>query len=511
MKKGFNTYLIFFCFLLLSNASIAQSRTADSLKKLIANDRLDTNKVNHLNALAVELWGNLDTAIICSTYALNLSKKIDVEGGVFGWQKGIARSSYLLGVFNFDKGNFIDALSYNMNAFKIWEELESKSAEPERTQYKIFKSKSLGEIGNAYFGQGNYPQALEFHIRSLKLYEELNIEKSVGSTLGNIGNVYCEQKNYSKALEYYLKSLKVSQKFGNKYDISIDLRNIGNVYRYLNDNTKSLQYLKMALAASKEIGNDLETANNLSSIGALIQNQGDSALAEGKPFQQLYATSMEYYMQSLKMDDEQGNLYGSSMNLYNMGGVYAKQKKYKEAETFFLKALAIDSSIGALNLIKDLHLGLSEIYSVTGNYKKSLNHYQMYSYAKDSLYSDEKDKEITRHELNYEFDKKEAALKAEQDKKEALAEVDKKRQNIFFWLIVSVAMAIAVIAIVVIRSLRIARKQKQIIETQKEVVEEKQREILDSIRYAKRIQQSLMPTSKYIEKNINRLKDKNSL
>ena len=41
---------------------------------------------------------------------------------------------------------------------------------------------------------------------------------------------------------------------------------------------------------------------------------------------------------------------------------------------------------------------------------------------------------------------------------------------------------------------------------QKEIVEEKQKEILDSIRYAKRIQQSLLPTEKYIDKKFKELK-----
>jgi len=41
---------------------------------------------------------------------------------------------------------------------------------------------------------------------------------------------------------------------------------------------------------------------------------------------------------------------------------------------------------------------------------------------------------------------------------------------------------------------------------QKELVEEKQKEILDSIRYAKRIQQSLLPTESYIDRILGRFK-----
>ena len=50
------------------------------------------------------------------------------------------------------------------------------------------------------------------------------------------------------------------------------------------------------------------------------------------------------------------------------------------------------------------------------------------------------------------------------------------------------------------------QKQKANIEItkQKEIIEEKQKEILDSIHYAKRIQTALLPSEKYIGRNLNR-------
>jgi hypothetical protein len=51
---------------------------------------------------------------------------------------------------------------------------------------------------------------------------------------------------------------------------------------------------------------------------------------------------------------------------------------------------------------------------------------------------------------------------------------------------------------------KIIEQQKEETEHQKELVEEKQREIIDSIKYARRIQRSLLPTEKYIDKNIKR-------
>ena len=52
------------------------------------------------------------------------------------------------------------------------------------------------------------------------------------------------------------------------------------------------------------------------------------------------------------------------------------------------------------------------------------------------------------------------------------------------------------------------KAEKKLFE-QKQMIEEKQKEILDSIRYAKRIQNALLPHEKYIERNLDELnKDK---
>lgn len=53
------------------------------------------------------------------------------------------------------------------------------------------------------------------------------------------------------------------------------------------------------------------------------------------------------------------------------------------------------------------------------------------------------------------------------------------------------------------------RKQKEIIEAKSKEVEEKNKDILDSIRYAKRIQTSLLPTEKFIDRILKKKDKKN--
>ena len=49
---------------------------------------------------------------------------------------------------------------------------------------------------------------------------------------------------------------------------------------------------------------------------------------------------------------------------------------------------------------------------------------------------------------------------------------------------------------------------RKILLEQKDIIEEKNKDITASIRYAKRIQQTIMPSEKFIEKSIDRLKNK---
>src|SRR5205814_2239030 len=117
-----------------------------------------------------------------------------------------------------------------------------------------------------------------------------------------------------------------------------------------------------------------------------------------------------------------------------------------------------------------------------------------------------------RAQMTYDFEKKEIGINAEHDKLTALEEAHKKEQRIILILVAMAAISLAIVAIFIFRSLRITTKQKRLIELQrndmskqKEIIEVKQKSVLDSIHYAKRIQTTLMTSERYINKNLNRL------
>jgi hypothetical protein len=128
--------------------------------------------------------------------------------------------------------------------------------------------------------------------------------------------------------------------------------------------------------------------------------------------------------------------------------------------------------------------------------------------------------------MTFDFEKKEAIAMAEHKKElenqDAIASEKSRKQKLIIAFVVVGLLLVLVFAGFIFRSLKITRKQKDIIFDQKEVVEaqkkevehqknlveEHQKDIIDSITYARRIQRSLLPSEKYIDKNLNRLMKK---
>jgi two-component system, NtrC family, sensor kinase len=117
-------------------------------------------------------------------------------------------------------------------------------------------------------------------------------------------------------------------------------------------------------------------------------------------------------------------------------------------------------------------------------------------------------RKTTELQMNYEFEKKETANKAEQEKKDAVAKAERNKQKLVLILVTCVLILVLIFAIFAYRSYLQKQKANIKINKQKKIIEEKQKEIIDSINYASLIQKALLPNEKYIEKNLTKFNKK---
>lgn len=475
LKYHLFIFIAFLCF-----RSIAQENVlVDSLYNELKTTKENISKADLLNRLAKETKReNPDTSVYFSKQALALSEKLNYEKGVAD-----ARLNYAVTIINF--GRYSEAvLELNKAAEYYRKALNNKTG---NSEIKKQLAGAYNNIGLANDYQGNYPEALRNHFLALKLREELGDKKGISSTYNNIGIVYYYQKNYALALKNNLMALKIKTEINDKRGIANSYMNIGNVYGAEGNAEKALENYTLSLKIWEDLGDKEGVSGIYNNMAEILRKKGDGDRA------------LEMHFASLKIKEEMNDLEGLASSYVNIGIIFLNQKKTNEAYEHFKKGLEIAKKIGIKNVIMECYGGLATIDSIRGDFKNTLENYKLNILYRDSLISEENTRKTLQTAMDYEFQKKEAVIKEQQEKERAVAAEKNHFQQIVIWSVVLGLLLVASFAGFVIRTLRATRFQKHIIE-------EKQREILDSIHYAKRIQKSLLPTEKYIEKSLHRLK-----
>ncbi|MCB0379688.1 MAG: tetratricopeptide repeat protein, partial [Flavobacteriales bacterium] len=319
---------------------------------------------------------------------------------------------------------------------------------------------------------------------------EINEDGLIHISYNSIGSIYADQKDFLKALEYYNKSLELADRINDKEGVGVSLNNIGAIYKELKDFSNALKYFSKSLKIFEELENSYGVSSLLDNMGVIYQYQGNMT------------KSMDCFVKSLKLCEELDDKSGVASSLNNIGTNYIAQKKYNKALDYCSKSMEMSMELGFPESIKVSANKLSIIYQQQGNYKKALEMRNLEILMKDSLNNEATQKATAQQQAKYEYEKQKAIDDATHDKQIALEQEEQKKQQI---ISVSIGMGLFLVVIFlafVFNRLQVTRKQKIVIEQQRDLVEHAHKEIKDSINYAERIQRSFLATSDLLNENL---------
>ena len=149
----------------------------------------------------------------------------------------------------------------------------------------------------------------------------------------------------------------------------------------------------------------------------------------------------------------------------------------QKAKVYTDSAITICKEIGDLNSLSANYELLSEIQTLLGNNRSALESYKNYTLFKDSVFNMEKDKKLTETAMQYAFDKKEAAAKAEQEKK------DIRQRNIRNSIIAGAAVLLLLL-VALINRYRYKQKANKELATAYENLKNTQQQLVQSEKMA---------------------------
>ena len=475
---------------------------ADSLRHIIAATQNDTIKLKRLESLSMALYyqGNQDSSLYYANKARLFSDKI-LKGKSFSpkiklrIEKQRATAYRDIGTIYVHKGNYAEALMYDTIALRI----------SQSTGDKKLIAFAYGDLCGLYTSTGSYAEALNYGYKALKQEEESGNTGGLISTYTNIGNIYRAEKNYSVALQNHQKCLELSKKAGNKRGMTLAYNNMGVVYQEEGNLTEALKNYTDCLNVAKEINYKEAIAISYDNMGAIYSEKGD------------FEDALKNQLASKKILTELGSVSDVADVDVDIGELYLKRKQYKMAQLYLDTALDISVKSGYKETAKAGYSDLSDVYSARAeagmspaiNWKNALENYKKYFQYNDSLFNETTRNKSEQARMQFEFDKKEAAAKVAQEKKNALFAQEKEKEALVIKYLSAGFLLVLALAFFIYRGYRLKRRANGIISRQKDIVEQKNliiearnKAITDSINYARLIQSAMLPPEEEINRKL---------
>lgn len=373
-----------------------------------------------------------------------------------------------------------------------------------------------------------HEKALQTLIQAYEKSKKTKNSDLKANLCNGIAGQYYQLGKAEEAIKYFYKSLEI---FENKKDtgrIVMLLRNISLAYEGLKDFVRTKQLLYRSLDLSLAVKDSNMISSSYGSLGAMYQNmlQFDSALicnnrtlsympanidtdSKGIAYgnlgviykaQKKYAEAKASYLKAADLFKKNNSYRLITISNINLGELCIVNKEFNKALGFYSEALKQSETSGELDILTAIHKGKYEAFYGMKDYKSALDEYGKARVLEDSMKKEQDLTKILRMESEYEVGKKQKeneVLKAQNKVKETLvkvAEENERKTKIFLYSALFVIVLIMVLAVLLYKGLKENKEKTKIISEQKHIVEEKNKDITDSINYAKKIQEAILPS-----------------
>ncbi|MBA4239599.1 MAG: hypothetical protein C0448_02645 [Sphingobacteriaceae bacterium] len=469
--------ILIFSLCVFSKTTLSQNlRYLDSLIHL-SKSLKDTAKANVYEEICKSAF-NVDPKI-----SLEYANKLIQIASTGSTQRYEVRGYEVIGIYHFINSQLDSSLFYFEKAKDI------------AHQNKLYQKEArlYFRMSFVYVAKNNSEKSIKSILKAIEIEESLPAKTFLSEYKNKLGGIFLEKKDYANALKYCNEALE-DDKYTEVKAIGYIYQNLGFIAKETRDFQKSLQYFRESnVHLIKRMEYRAVAGNyNMLYLNFTALNQFDSANYYNHLFYK-YA----------KITSTPFNIFAAQLNSSVLNLMYFKNYK--------LSKLYLDSvSFDTLTMqMPEYRLGFLEqtfLYEIArGDLMKGYKYYNLFISLKDSLFSNENLSIAQNLNVQYETEKRELQIKNQSFEIEA-QEKQNKQKNLIILFGTLALVGTGFFAAMAFINFKKAKKANVIIENQKmevelkneeithqkELVEEKQKEIIDSINYAKRIQQAVL-------------------
>lgn len=457
-------------FLVLSVTAIAQK--TDSLLRVANGNGHDTTRIRaFIRAADAVRRENASLALTYTTRALALAD----SSGAHTFLR--AKAAFTHATALSDLGLFDSAIVYHESALASFKKLNDK----------FHISNSNNGLGNIYAAHGDYSKALTYYLDALAIANELNDARKQSIYMGNIANNYTNMDDAPNAIKYYKQSIALKEKLGDKKGLITTQNNLGSLYLDMGNTDAADATVKKNEILLAKYGDANDSAYFFMLNGKIADSRKE------------YDKALEYFFKTQKLNETIGD--GPSIATVNVliGLVYLAQRDTSTANDYLDKGIAQLRAMKALPIIEDTYEAIADRYAYIGMTGRAYDLLKKLLVLQDTMHSAEISDLIAKKESLYQKEKN----KHEIDNLKKNAEIDALQLSRTNFLVAFLVAAVVIVLISILFLLR-RNKTKQLandkLEQQNAEITLQKKSITDSINYAKRIQDSILPPENQIKR-----------
>lgn len=351
----------------------------------------------------------------------------------------------------------------------------------------LIKAKGNGIMSKAKYLLGQYPKATDLAFIYLKQAREIQNKTLEADALNILGIIFQAQSDLDKAIMYYKSSLAIREKLNNKTQVAASLANIGMIYLETKMADTALEYLQKAKNILVSLDNKYELGNTLNSISNLFWDV--------KQFDSAYY----YQKEAIAIKTEIADSTSLGISHINLGGILQDMNQINEAEENFRKGILIAGKMDNKNTLRFGYNYFSVFFERIKKPDSAYHYLKLFKNLNDTLFNAEKSSQIAEMQMKFENEQKDKLRDLEQKAKDAEQNTKLVRQKLFTTAAIVILLLTIVFSIFLYRNYLNKKKAHQEISQKNEIIEGKNKEIIDSINYAKHLQDAILPPSKLVK------------
>ena len=237
-------------------------------------------------------------------------------------------------------------------------------------------------LANLYNQRGQYDEAISLILEVLEEIRDKNEDEVEGLANLSAGSFHLDLESYTEALSYFRESNECFRRYGDDIGIARSMNNAGIVLHKMGRHDEAIEHCKASLHIYERLDLDQGRAKATRDIGEILESQEE------------WEGALNYYYRSLAIREagyaaRSAGLDGVITCLLDLGNLLSRMDRLSEALENLTRALNISSESGTTPKLLKIHQRLSEVYRKQGAFELAFRHLQIHTDLKNELMGQE--------------------------------------------------------------------------------------------------------------------------